>query len=143
MATNLPNRAQIEAAQPLDFPPAPPRELRTTIRIEVAPDGLHVTAEYTGTLAALPDAIERLRAAGVLELVAQSRPAGQAPAPAAAQQRQAAPRAEPFYRPDGTACCPAHNKPLQDGQWGRYCPAKAAAGEPATPKGYCALKFVD
>ena len=79
----LPNRAQIEAAPPLEFAPPPERETRTTIRIEVAPDGLHITAEYVGQLASIPAALERLRAAGVLELVQQSRPAGQAPAPAA------------------------------------------------------------
>ena len=140
----LPNRAQIEAAPPLEFAPPPERETRTTIRIEVAPDGLHITAEYVGQLASIPAALERLRAAGVLELVAQGRPASVTPAPApAAQQRQPAQRVEPFFRPDGTACCPTHNKPLQDGQWGRYCPAKAAPGEPATPKGYCSLRFVD
>ena len=138
----LPTRQQVDAAAPLEFAPAPTREQRTTIRIEVAPDGLHITAEYVGQLASIPAAIERLRAAGVLELVASSRAAGMAPAPAA-QQRQAAQRVEPFYRPDGTACCPTHNKPLQDGQWGRYCSSKAAAGEPATPKGYCALRFTD
>ena len=82
MPTNLPNRDQIEAAQPLEFQPAPAREARTTIRIEVAPDGLHITAEYSGRLESIPAAIERLRATGVLELVASSRPAGQAPAPA-------------------------------------------------------------
>ena len=62
MSTNLPNRAQIEAAQPLDFPPAPARETRTTIRIEVAPDGLRITAEYVGSLASIPAAVEHLRA---------------------------------------------------------------------------------
>ena len=147
MSTNLPNRAQIESAQPLDFPPAPPRELRTTIRIEVAPDGLHVTAEYSGTLAALPDAIERLRAAGVFELVAASRPSSSAPAtppPAApaAGQRQAAQRVEriePTYTAAGDALCPKHHKPLKQGQWGLYCPAK----DESTVRGYCALKFAE
>jgi hypothetical protein len=39
------------------------------IVIEVAPDGVHIRAEYTGTLASIPAAVERLRAAGVLDLV--------------------------------------------------------------------------
>ena len=138
MSTNLPNRAQIEAAQPLDFPPAPPRELRTTIRIEVAPDGLHVTAEYTGTLAALPDAIERLRAAGVFELVAANRPSSSAQAsPAAGQQRKGAKRVEPEYSPAGDALCPKHHTPLRDGKFGRYCPSRDDSSE----RGYCVLKF--
>lgn len=137
----LPTRHQVDQAAPLDFAPPPERETRTTIRIEVAPDGLHITAEYVGQLASIPAALERLRATGVLELVAAGRLAR--PAPAAQPRRQAAERVDPFYRPDGTACCPTHNKPLQDGQWGRYCPAKAADGEPATSKGYCALRFAD
>ena len=138
------HRAQIESAPPLDFPPAPPRELRTTIRIEVAPDGLHVTAEYTGTLAALPDAIERLRAAGVFELVAASRPSSSAQAsPAAGQPRKGADRVEPVYKPDGTPCCPVHHKSLTEGRFGLYCPAKAQPGEQANAKGYCSLRFAE
>ena len=137
----LPNRAQIEAAQPLDFPPAPAREQRTTIRIEVAPDGLHITAEYVGQLASIPAAIERLRAAGVLELVASSKPAQAAPAPA--QQRKPAERVEPAYKPDGTPCCPVHRKPLAEGRYGLYCPSKAQAGEQANDKGYCSLRFAE
>ena len=138
MSTNLPNRAQIDAAQPLDFAPAPPREQRTTIRIEVAPDGLRISVEYTGTLGSIPAAVERLRAAGVLDLVATSRPSGQASAPAQ-QARKPAERLEPAYKPDGTPCCPKHHKPLKTGQWGLFCPAK----DDTTERGYCSLKFID
>ena len=103
-------------------------DLRTTIRIEVAPDGLHITAEYIGTLASIPAAVERLRAAGVLDLVKPAQPAQ--------QQRRAAERVEPEYKPDGTACCPTHHKPLKAGQWGLYCSARdQLSGE------YCKLKF--
>ena len=131
----LPTRQQVDAAQPLDFAPAPPREQRITIKLEIAPDGLHITAEYVGQLASIPAAIERLRAAGVLELVASSKPAQAAPAPA--QQRKPAERVEPAYKPDGTPCCPIHHKPLKQGQWGLFCPAK----DDSTPRGYCSLKF--
>ncbi len=110
-------------------------ELRTTIRIEVAPDGLHITAEYTGTLASIPAALERLRAAGVLDLVK--------PAPVAQQPRRAAERVEPVYKPDGTPCCPVHHKPLTEGRYGLYCPSKAQEGEQANPKGYCSLRFAE
>ncbi len=137
----LPNRAQIEAAQPLDFPPAPARELRTTIRIEVAPDGLHITAEYVGQLASIPQAIERLRAAGVLDLVASSRPT--AASISQVEKKPSAQRVEPAYKPDGTPCCPVHRKPLTEGRYGLYCPAKAADGEQANAKGYCALRFAE
>ena len=135
----LPTRQQVDAAQPLEFAPAPPREQRTVIRIEVAPDGLHISAEYTGTLASIPEAVERLRAAGVLDLVQASRTTTTtAPAPAG-QQRKPAERVEPAYKPDGTPCCPKHHKPLKTGQWGLFCPAK----DDTTERGYCSLKFID
>ena len=108
-------------------------DLRTTIRIEVAPDGLHITAEYVGTLSSIPAAVERLRAAGVLDLVK----------PAAQQARKPAERVEPVYKPDGTPCCPVHHKPLTEGRYGLYCPSKAQEGEQANPKGYCSLRFAE
>ncbi len=37
--------------------------------MEAALDGLHSIGEYTGGLASIPAAVERLRAAGVLDLV--------------------------------------------------------------------------
>ena len=108
-------------------------EQRTTIRIEVAPDGLHITAEYVGTLGSIPAAVERLRAAGVLDLVK----------PAAQQPRKPAERVEPAYKPDGTACCPVHRKPLSEGRYGLFCSSKAQAGEQANDKGYCSLRFAE
>lgn len=113
-------------------------EPRTTIRIEVAPDGLHITAEYTGTLASIPAALERLRAAGVLDLVKPAPVAQQARKPAQ-QQRKPAERVEPEYNSAGEPLCPVHHKPLKQGQWGLYCPAK----DDSTPRGYCALKFFE
>ena len=145
MATNLPTRAQVDQAAPLDFPPAPRQERNDiSIQIEIAPDGLHITAEYIGTLASIPLAIERLRAAGVLELAERGKPSapGQA-APAAPAAPTRAERVAPTYKPDGTPCCPVHHKPLVEGRYGLYCPSKAQAGEQANDKGYCSLKFID
>jgi len=138
----MPNltRAQIERAGSLEF--ERPAEKQATITIEVAPDGLHVRAEYIGTLSSIPAAIERLRAAGVIQLVEQSKPATPV-APAATPRRQAAPRVEPVYPPDGTACCPVHRKTLSEGRYGLFCPAKAKAGEEQNDKGYCNLKFAE
>jgi hypothetical protein len=34
-----------------------------------------------------------------------------------------------------------HHKPLAEGRYGLYCPAKAAPGEEQNDKGYCALRF--
>ena len=134
----LPTRQQVDAAQPLDFAPAPPREQRTTIRIEIAPDGLRISVEYTGTLGSIPAAVERLRAAGVLDLVKPAPVAQQARKPAQ-QQRKPAERVEPEYNSAGEPLCPVHHKPLKQGQWGLYCPAK----DDTTERGYCSLKFID
>lgn len=69
-----------------------------------------------------------------------SAPPPPSPAPASAQPPRR-PRAEPLYQPDGTPCCPAHRRALVEGRYGLYCPARAAEGEPADARGYCALKF--
>lgn len=148
----MPSRAQIDAAEPLEFA-SPPRisartERQATITIEVAPDGLHVRCEYVSGLSSIPAAIERLKAAGVLQLVAQSRPTPPAPltvAPATIRQPQPrkAERVEPWYDSRGEACCPSHRKPLQEGQYGLYCPSRASRDEPQNAKGYCNLTFSD
>lgn len=62
---------------------------------------------------------------------APATPANGKPAKAKAE------RVTPFYDDQGTACCPKHRKPLKQGQWGLYCPAK----DDSTERGYCALKF--
>lgn len=130
------DRAGVNRAEPLEFATPPQRgvqpEKQTTIRITIAPDGLHISAEYTGTLSSIPEALERLRAAGVLDLV---RPLPIAP------PRQKKAKIEPMYQPDGTPCCPAHLRPLREGQHGLYCSAKAKPGEQANEKGYCNLSF--
>lgn len=107
------------------------------IAIEVAPDGVHIRAEYTGTLASIPAAVERLRAAGVLDLVNTHR----APTAPAQTRHKPAQRVEPLYSPDGTACCPVHRTVLSEGNYGPYCSAKAKPGEAANAKGYCSLRF--
>ncbi len=136
MTTQLPTRQQVDRAGDLDFN-RQPAERQANISIEVAPDGLHVRAEYTGTLASIPAAIERLRAAGVLELVSGARVA---PTPAEKKNTKAQ-RVQPLYDGNGDAMCPVHRKPLADGRYGPYCTAKAKPGEEQNDKGYCSLKF--
>ena len=146
MTANIPTRRQVDAAEPLEFA-APPRQERNdiSIQIEAGPDGLRVRCDYIGSLASIPQAIERLRAAGVLELATPSKPSAAAqPAPTAAQVAPSrAERVAPTYKPDGTPCCPVHHKPLVEGRYGLYCPSKAKEGEQANDKGYCSLKFID
>lgn len=128
------DRAKVAAAQPLEFdqPRSAQPEKPVEITITIAPDGLSVSATYTGTLSSIPTAVEKLIAAGVLNLVK--------PLPISAP-RQKKPRLEPLYQPDGTPCCPAHLRPLKEGQYGMYCSCKAKPGEPADNNGYCGLKF--
>lgn len=107
--------------------------MAANIQIEAGPDGLHVRCEYTGEISSIPAAIERMKAAGILELVQSSRPA----AAQAQKPRQA--RVQPEYDGNGDPCCPKHHKPLQEGKWGLFCSAKDAD----TERGYCALKFAE
>lgn len=139
MSTALPTRAQIDRAGDLNFDR--PTDKQANIQISVSPAGLTVVVEYTGAVSSVAAAIERLRAAGVVDLVNASKPAlDRAPttAPAAPQRTKAA---DPVYQPDGTACCPVHKRELSEGQYGLFCSAKAKPGEVADKKGYCGLKF--
>ncbi len=110
-----------------------PAEKQANITIEAGPLGLTIRCEYTGAISTIPAAIERLRAAGVLDLVQTNMPAKAAQKPAQ--------RAEPVYQPDGTACCPVHHKPLSEGRYGLYCPSRATGEQAANDKGYCSLRF--
>ena len=93
----FPNRRQIEAAAPLDMEHSR-SEKPAHITITVTPGGLSITAEYTGTLSSIPAAIERLRQAGVLELVERSAPA---PAPSTSPHS------------DNPPMCPIHHTPMK------------------------------
>lgn len=114
-------------------------EKQANITIEVAPDGLHIRCEYTGAISTIPAAIERLRAAGVLDLVQTSKGAHTAPLGAT---RKPAERVSVAYDGAGQPMCPIHRKPLSEGRYGLYCPSKAQ-GEHANDKGYCNLRFVE
>lgn len=112
-------------------------DLKTTIRLEAAPDGLHIIVEYTGNLASIPAAVERLKAAGILNLV-------QACKPTPTNGKPKAETVEPLYKPDGTPCCPVHKGALAESQYdGWYCRAKAKPGDVQNAKGYCALRFTE
>jgi hypothetical protein len=124
MSNNFPTRAGVESAEPLEFSAKP----QSSIAIHATFNGWPVTITFTGKLEQLPSYLERVSAAGLQ--------------PAATQAAQAAPRAkretvEPFYKPDGTPCCPKHQKPLKQGQYGLYCSAK----DPEGKNGYCSLRF--
>lgn len=132
----FPTRAQIEASEPLEFTIPARHEREYQITIELAPDGLHITAAYDGTLASIPAAVERLRQFGLLELVSPAK----ITTPTRKAHRE---RVEPLWRPDGTPMCPAHHKPLLEGQRGLYCPARAKPGEEQNAAGRCSLVFAD
>jgi hypothetical protein len=101
---------------------APPVELDIAGIFE----GYEITVHYRGRLEQLPTVVKRLQAAGVQPSERVS--------PAARPKRLVLP--EPWYQPDGTACCPWHQRPLKEGRYGLYCASKAE-GEQANDKGYC------
>jgi len=130
--TQLPTRAAIDRAPPLDFPER--QHQQVDIQIECVCEGYTVRVEYNGAVATVKSAIARLRAAG-LEPSRTTAPTA-APAP-----RQRAETVEPLYQPDGTACCPVHRRALSEGRYGLFCSSKAQPGQAANDKGYCSLRF--
>lgn len=90
-------------------------------------NGWPITVRCAVRLEQLGAVVKRLEAAGLT-------PAAQGGTHA---PRPKAPRVEPFYDGDGTACCPKHQKPLKQGQYGPYCSAK----DPEGKNGYCGLRF--
>jgi len=134
-------RAQIGAAGELTFPEQ--REKQANISIEAGLLGLTVRCEYTGILASIPAAIERLKQAGVLELVSgAARPATQSGGTQPARKPAQKP-IEPTYLSNGAAVCPVHGKELQPGRFGLYCPSRATGDQAANDKGYCSLRFAE
>lgn len=149
----FPSRQQIDRATPIRFEDrategaekaaAQPAEKQAQIEIAVTPAGLAIRVEYTGTLSSIPAAIERLKAAGVLDLVQASAPAPAQPAATPPTTRAQAERVTPTYNSAGDACCPVHRRKLSEGDYGLFCSAKAKDGQVADKKGYCGLKFED
>jgi len=135
MTTTMPSRAAIDAAGDLDFN-ATRSEKQANISLTAGPAGITVTVEWTGPLSGIPAAIERLRAAGVLELVTPPKGTAAA-APYGATPRKAGEKVSPEWNGAGEAMCPVHKRILKQGKWGMYCSAK---GEDET---YCNLKFAE
>lgn len=136
--TALPTRAQIDRAEPLDFPERKPTRQDLTITVKALVDGFPTEVCFTGSIDQLLDVTKRLRALGASPLLTpatQSAPLGNG--------KSKAERVEPLYKPDGTPCCPVHHKPLAEGRYGLYCPSRAKDGEQANDKGYCSLKFAE
>lgn len=116
MTTTLPNRAQIDAAEPLTFPNRKPEIL---IAVKAQLDGFPVELSFTGAVDQLPAIVKRLR-----ELGAEPVGAPVHTAPIGNGKPKAQP---PFYNGDGDACCPTHTTRTLRGpnQWGKlYCSAR-------------------
>lgn len=135
--TTMPSRAAIDRAEPLSFDQRKPARNDLTITITAVVDGFPVEICFTGALDQLEAITRRLRDMG-------ASPAGVhqlAPVAAPSVARKPAERVEPVYNGAGEACCPVHLRPLQPGQYGLFCSAKAKPGEAASTKGYYNLKF--
>jgi len=107
----------------------PDTDPRIPVTVRATLDGWPVDLDLTIAPARLSTALARLG-----ELGYSPRP--DAPA-GAVKGKVLRPRAT-RYSPDGTPLCPTHGTAMREGQHGHYCPRKAAAGEPANDKGYCA-----
>lgn len=143
--TALPTRQQVDRAEPLDFPTQRPVKNDLTITVTATIDGFPTEVCFTGSIDQLLSVTKRLRELGASPIVAAPAPTAHvAPAVApAAPVRKAARRLEPAYNDAGEACCPVHHKPLAEGRYGLYCPAKAQPGEAQNDKAYCSLKFAE
>jgi hypothetical protein len=121
-AQNL-TRQAVERAEPLSFPTKRSAVVHVTYRgvpVDVSLEGANV-AEVEKLISSL---LERDGWSGAArELVS-----------GAARKRPTLPEA--LYQPDGTPCCPWHQRPLKEGRYGLYCASKAE-GEHANDKGYC------
>jgi hypothetical protein len=123
-------RTYPQPAEPLDFPDRRPKP-EITITVHCRVNGFDTELCFSGQVEQLDAITRRLASLG-------AEPVGRA-APPATEKKPRAERVEPIYNGDGDACCPKHKKPLKDGKWGLYCPAK----DDSTERGYCALKFID
>jgi hypothetical protein len=139
MSTAVQNltRQAVDRAEPLAFPSK--RSALITISYKGVP--VAVTVEDASAVA-----VEKL----VDSLLARDGWAAPVPnggnTPVPSPQRQARTQRpalpEPWYKPDGTPCCPWHQRPLKEGRYGLYCPSKAE-GEQANDKGYCIFSLKD
>lgn len=105
------------------------------ITIHASLDGFPIDLCYTGTIDALPGTLARLRELGGAPVASHTAPLN--------GEKKPAKRVQPAYDGDGQPICPVHRKPLSEGRYGLFCPAKAKDGEQQNDKGYCSLKFVD
>jgi hypothetical protein len=117
-------RASVDQAEALDFPE--PSGATVTIHARYGDWPIDVT--YRGKIDQLQAAIDRLAAAGLTPAC---------PTAALAAPQRAKRSVEPIYQPDGTPCCPTHQKPLREGRYGLHCTAK----DPEGKNGYCDLRF--
>jgi hypothetical protein len=121
--TALPSRAQVDAAQPLEFPQRARQELGIMIKCRV--NGFDCELNMSGDVDQLKRLTTRLAELGAEpvgsltpQVTVQAQPARKAKAEA------------PVYDGDGVECCPEHNRKLRGpNQWGKlYCTARVGDG---------------
>ena len=122
------NRAAVDAAEPLSFDEADDLAL-VSLTYHGVPVQLNLRAFNAGMLVDLERRIDRM-----LQRDGWATPQAPAPAPAKQPRKGAI---EPHYDDQGDPCCPVHKRPLKEGKFGLYCPAK----DDTQPRGYCSLKF--
>jgi hypothetical protein len=115
--TTLPSRAQVDVAQPLDFPQRARRDLAITIKARMS--GFDCELSFDGTIDQLTTITKRLAELG-------AEPVGSITPQVTFQPARKAKAEAPAYDGDGVECCPEHNRKLRGpNQWGKlYCTAR-------------------
>jgi hypothetical protein len=102
-------------------------------------DGFPVTVKFTGNGRKLKEVIAGLKQSGAVPPPIRSFGGG------GFGGKKPDDRTKVAFDEGGREICPLHKKPLSKREWnGSFfwsCPAKAAEGEKASPKGYCDIRF--
>jgi hypothetical protein len=106
-------------------------------------DGFPVEVQATGSIDDLPRLVARLRQVGATPASTAPVSPQNAPGAPTLPVGVSKPRVTEFDA-DGAPICPVHGTVMREstnysGSW--YCSRKAADGEPANAKGYCACSY--
>ncbi len=113
--------------------PAAPARLPVELHAYTA-EGYAVTIRLELAAGAIAEAAQRLQALG-LSPTPPTRP--ETPQRGAGRVTGHKSKQPPIYNDQGAPCCPIHERPLKEGQWGLYCSAK----DDSTERGYCAYTW--
>src|SRR5262249_38684855 len=106
-----------------------------TIAIKCRVDGYETEITFSGDVDQLKRIAAKLAALGIEPTAPHAAPLN--------GDKKSTKKVQPAYDGDGQPICPVHRKPLTEGRYGLYCPARTKDGEQANTKGYCSLAFTE